>query len=172
MTYVSEAIETALRETAAEAGTYAVGSFRALREITVLDLAELPPIPSLFAEIPRSLEYDPRRTLIFLHEIARDISRPIAHDDHIHVEYVPTQVVTEYMRTVQTEDGRQLDGIRYRSARHDDGISIVLFADQRNFVRPSDAHWEPHAEKWLELVSSTLRAVTGHQIENWQQELT
>jgi hypothetical protein len=48
MMYVSEDASTALQETAAAVGTYAIGRFRTRREIRILDLAELPPVPSLF----------------------------------------------------------------------------------------------------------------------------
>jgi hypothetical protein len=72
MTYVSEDAPTALHETANEVGTYAIGTFRTRRDIRILDLAELPPVPSLFEEVPDSLEYDPRRNLVFLHLLARD----------------------------------------------------------------------------------------------------
>jgi hypothetical protein len=58
MTYVSEDAPTALHETANEVGTYAIGTFRTRRDIRILDLAELPPVPSLFEEVPDSLEYD------------------------------------------------------------------------------------------------------------------
>ena len=99
MTYVSEDAATALAETADKPGTYAVGQFRALRDITILDLADLPPIPSLFEEISDTLPYDPHKALRFLHRLADDISRPIERDDRVHIEYVPTQVVTEFLRT-------------------------------------------------------------------------
>jgi len=72
MTYVSEDAPTALHETANEVGTYAIGTFRTRRDIRILDLVELPPVPSLFEEVPDSLEYDPRRNLVFLHLLARD----------------------------------------------------------------------------------------------------
>jgi hypothetical protein len=134
MMYVSEDAVTAINETADNPGTYAIGKFRTLRDITILDLAELPPIPSLFTELPDSLEYNPRHALIFLHRLARDISRPILRDDRVHIEYVPTQVVTEYVRAAATPHVNKIDGIRYRSSRREGGISLVLFADESNVV--------------------------------------
>jgi len=96
MMYVSEDAGTALAETVDQEGTYVVGEFVTERGALILDLAELPETPSIFYEVPDSMEYDPRQNLIFLHHIAREISRPIARDDRVHVEYVPTQVVTEF----------------------------------------------------------------------------
>jgi hypothetical protein len=125
-----------------------------------LDLAELPPVPSLFEELPDSLEYDPRRNLIFLHRLASDISRPIAHDDRVHIEYVPTQVVTEYLRSATFPEGG-LDGIRYRSSRRDGGVSLVLFADRLNVIGAwTDTYAKPKSDAWLELVDRREQTVS------------
>jgi len=160
MMYVSEDAPTALHETANEVGTYAIGTFRTRRDIRILDLAELPPVPSLFEEISDTLEYDPRRNLIFLHRLAHDISRPIARDDRIHIDYVPTQVVTEYVRSARFPDGR-LDGIRYKSSRRDGGVSVVLFADQMNVVGAgTEGYAGRKSDQWLELVNCTNQTVS------------
>jgi hypothetical protein len=156
MTYVSEDAATALDETVDEPGTYLIGQFRALRDITVLDLAQLPPIPSLFAEISDTLPFDPHKALRFLHRLADGISRPIARDHRVHIEYVPTQVVTEFLRTSKLPEGVKIDGIRYRSSRRDGGISLVLFTDRRNVAGASDA---PKPDPWLELVDRSERVV-------------
>jgi hypothetical protein len=130
MTYVSDDVETALAETAVKSGRYAIGEFLTERDALILDLSRLPRVPSIFAELPDSLEYDPRPRLHFLHQISQQISRPIARDDRVHIEYVPTQVVTEYLRTIITIDGKPVDRIRYRSSRRNVQTSLVLFANQ------------------------------------------
>lgn len=156
MTYVSEDAATALDETADEPGTYAIGQFCTLRDITILDLAQLPKIPSLFAEVSDTLPYDPHEALRFLHRLADDISRPIARDDRVHIEYVPTPVVTEFLRTTKLPEGVRLDGIRYRSSRKNGGISLVLFADRLNVKDASEGTW-PEPDPWLELVGRSER---------------
>jgi hypothetical protein len=95
MTYVADDAETALAETANKPGRFALGEFVTERDALILDLTRLPHAPSIFAELPDSREYDPRVPLNFLHHVSRVISKPIARDDRAHVEYVPTQVVTE-----------------------------------------------------------------------------
>jgi len=160
MMYVSEDASTALYETVNAVGNYAIGTFRTRRDISILDLAELTPVPSLFEETPDSLEYDPRRNLIFLHHLAHDISRPIARDDRIHIDYVPTQVVTEYVRSARFSNG-PLDGIRYRSSRRDGGISIVLFADKTNVVGAcTEGYAWGKSDEWLELVGRSEQTVS------------
>jgi HEPN/RES N-terminal domain 1/RES domain len=134
MTYASEDQDTALAETAVATGTFAVGEFVIEGDLLILDLTQLPFAPSPFAELPDSCEYDPRPRLNFLHSISYEISRPIARDDRVHIEYVPTQVVTEYLRTAVRAKGRKVDGIRYRSSRKNATTSLVLFADQSNVI--------------------------------------
>lgn len=97
MFYGALDVDTAIAETR-EPGNIgkimSMGTFKPVREITILDLARLPNILGVFNEAGREL-IQPIR---FLHPFADDISRPIAHDGREHIEYVPTQVVTEYVR--------------------------------------------------------------------------
>lgn len=130
MLYASDNPETAVRETAKAPGAFAIGTFKTLRDATILDLASVPPIPSIFTQVPDTLEYDPRPPAIFLNYFAYELSKPIARDDRIHVEYIPSQVVTEYFRTEFLHEGRRIDGMRYRSARHAGHSSLVIFATQ------------------------------------------
>ncbi|MER9262820.1 MULTISPECIES: RES family NAD+ phosphorylase [unclassified Mesorhizobium] len=170
--YASQESATALAEVADEAGTFAVGAFETLRDATILALTNLPPVPSMFWEIPDSMEYDPRPRRRFLQEVESDISRPIARDDKIHIEYVPTQIVAEFLRTVTTIDGRQVDGVRYRSTRRAGGSSIVLFANQDNVVLPSELRDDLYGfkrDRWLQLRKVTNRAVSADHIANWAQ---
>jgi len=157
MFYCSDSAETALRETAKGFGTFSVGRFSARRPVAVLDLTNLPAIPSLFAAIPDTAEVRPRDAVRFLHQVAEAISAPIAPDSNEHIEYVPTQIVTEFVRSNALFKGRAIDGIRFESARHPGRSSLVLFATQDNFVGagPSLAG----VDQWLELVGMTNETV-------------
>ena len=177
MFYGSDEPETALREVAGipkcEADRYAVGEFRTLRETRILDLTGIPRIPSIFEPIPDTLEYDPRPPLIFLNYFAAELSMPIAGDRSVHIEYVPPQVVTEFVRTEFRHEGLPLDGIRYRSARHEGGTSLVLFASQANLADPKDASVGSvftDADRWIELVGRAEREVTAAEAETWDRE--
>ena len=108
-----------------------VGVFRTARPFAVLDLPTLPPVPSLFDEEKREV----RPLLIFLDRFAAEVSKPIERDEREHLEYVPTQIVTEYFRHAFTaEQGLDVDGIVYRSAMNSDGKCIVLFVDNDDCV--------------------------------------
>lgn len=49
-----------------------------------------------------------RGGLLFLREFVKSITLPVVHDGREHIEYVPTQVLTEYFRQqVTTLDGQR-----------------------------------------------------------------
>ena len=116
MFYGSDNVETTIKETSSGPGYYAVGRFETLRHATLLDLTRIPPIPSLFARVPESAEIRPRRVLKFLHHVAGQVSIPIERGDRVHVEYVPTQIVTEFIRDRLTSENSRIDGIKYASS--------------------------------------------------------
>ena len=132
--------ETARAETfdpALHAGlTLSVGTFIPLRELTLLNLADLPPVPSVFDEDRQKFIH----SLRFLDAFAADMSQPIARDGREHVDYVPTQIVTEFFRRIfRLPDGSAIDGIAYGSAKKADGKAVVLFCENAQCVDPNDA---------------------------------
>lgn len=177
MFYVSDEAATALREVARspeeDTGRYAIGTFRTLRDVPILDLTAIPRIPSIFEPVLDSLEYDPRTPLIFLNYFADELSMPIAGDEGAHVEYIPAQVVTEYFRSEFDQAGERLAGIRYRSARCEGGSSLVLFASQDNIAGArGDGVGQAFGsrDEWIELVDSEHREVTAGDLERWERE--
>jgi hypothetical protein len=170
MLYASEDSETALRETVDKTGLYTVAEFATERDAIIIDFAQLPRIPSLFEPIWDTMEYDPRRLLIFLHTLGREFSKPIIRDDRVHIEYVPTQVVTEYLRGMKTGEGTSIDGIRYGSARHDGGASLVLFCDPNNLMLPKEQQKEfynLHRDRWIDLIGYQDRDISEGDIAGW-----
>jgi hypothetical protein len=119
--------QTAIAETVPgklEAGKIVnVGAFITLEEFSVLDLTNLQPVPSLFSN-QRHL----RPILRFLHSFVRDLSKPIKKDGRVHIEYVPSQIVTEYFRySFELYDNQPIRGILYPSSRASGGTASVLF---------------------------------------------
>ena len=127
MTYVAEDLTTALEETSTDGEcAYEVGELELLRPLSVIDLTRIPPVPSIF-DVARRSE---REQILFLREFVRDLSKPIERDGREHIEYVPTQIVTEYFRSSRALSGKNVVGLRYRSARRDGGTCLVLFGGQ------------------------------------------
>ena len=157
MFYGSEEKETALRETADSAGKFAVGTFETLRPAKILDLSHIPPTPSLFEAGLVEGGFLTRKALIFLRHVAEQISRRIERDGREHVEYVPTQVVTEYIRSQFVPDGSSIDGIKFASSVHQGGSSYVLFATQSNIY--CEAEGESSGDRWLRLLKVEQQSI-------------
>ena len=163
MFYGCDDEKTALKETASGTGYYALGMFETTRPAVLLDLTDIPEVPGLFEAVPDFQEVDPRRALRLLHHIAAEMSRAIDRDDRVHIEYVPTQVVTEFIRSKVTWGGARVDGIRYDSSVNDGHVSYVLFADQSNLV--GTAVVGARGDRWLRLADTGRRWFDPHDSE-------
>ncbi len=137
---------TALAEVAESEARFACGAFETLKDIMVLDVRKAPDVPSLF---DREHAKD-RATAMFMHSFIDDFRAPIDRKLRPHVDYLPTQVVTEYFRTsVTNADNEPILGILYSSTKNGQD-AIVLFAEDRDVVDgPPDA--EPDEDEWLRM---------------------
>lgn len=104
--------------------TSRVGYFITEKPLTILDLTKVPPIPGFFSDTSRNR----RLHLQFIHYFIHDIMQPVARDDRIHTDYVPSQVVTEFLREHKFETG-SLDGIMYGSVAAPGKRNLVLFLE-------------------------------------------
>lgn len=125
--------ETALEETVDKTSeddkVASIATLKTLKEIKVLDLSELPNVPSLFDQNKSHM----RSVLKFMHSFVADLSKPISKDGMEHIDYVPTQVFTEYIRYLYVSiEGDHILGIIYPSARKAGGKSIVLFLENEH----------------------------------------
>jgi hypothetical protein len=126
------AIEASVSMPAGREWTLTAGAWLCSRPLRVLDLSDLPEVPSIFAA---SREW--RGALLFLRDFVASISAPVVHDNGEHIEYVPTQLLTDHFRKhVTAPDGSPLDGIVYPSARRRRGTSLVVFRS-RDELDPS-----------------------------------
>ncbi len=103
-----------------------IGEFTCQRDLRILDLTKVrtrpsPLDPDHWAEM---------RMLSFLDQFAADLSRPVIADDRQHVEYAPTQVLTEYLRWAPSA---KIDGIEMRSSQTG-ASTYILFVDADNVV--------------------------------------
>lgn len=129
MFYGTDDFETAVLETTnpAQDTTNKVVSgiqFAAKRTLSILDLTNIPENVSFFSD----WDLMKRIGVGFLSSFAQDVSKPIKKDGLEHIEYVPTQVFTEFVRHDMTEHER-IDGIKYRSSKNGRNC-YVLFVEQ------------------------------------------
>ena len=118
--------ETAVAEIVANSVSKSItaGRWKTLKKLNVLNLAEIPAMPSLFDTKKRRL----RPAVSFIDSFADEISRPILKDGSEHIEYIPTQVFTEYVKHVYKDrNGKNIDGILYKSTIKEGCINCVLF---------------------------------------------
>lgn len=138
---------TAIAEVGAHAAHRFVvtGEFTPTRELHLIDLTNLPELPSIFDETAHA-EYFVVR---FLQRFIEDITLPVELDGHEHIDYVPTQVFTEYFRYAFPD---RVDGLMFPSAQGP-GINVVVF------VGPDGCsdRGEETAQTRLSLDTATLR---------------
>jgi hypothetical protein len=125
------------REANPGAEAWTMGTFRARRPARIVDLSTPPEVPSLYDPARRDL----RPGLIFLRHFVGEISKPFVRDNRIHIEYVPTQVVTEWLRTrFDPGPGQPLVGVLYGSSRSPRGVNVSLFIDSDGASDADDEH--------------------------------
>ena len=131
-----------------------VAILRLSADLSVLDLTAIPDVPTIFDSDAANLD---RPTIGFLHDFVRDLTKPVAKDGREHIEYVPSQVVTEYVRyRLPSHVGRSVHGVIYGSARMRNGIGCVLFYAHEDIIGTAD---RPIVQPPLELVTNRTRTI-------------
>lgn len=142
MMYAASTARTAKLETRAKSAK--VGQWRTLRAARILDLRRLPEVPGTFSESTREETLGVR----FLRHFSNAIMSPVARDEHVHIDYLPSQVVTEFLRDFPFEGGK-LDGVAYGSTVDSRGWNLALFAEPRDLGLGVEVRHEVR-EPWLE----------------------
>lgn len=136
MFYAADEPQTALDETVdsqTRVGAATISTWRSTETARIVDLSLLPKQPSIFDDRPESREQWGR--LGFLHGFEREVSRPIKRDDRIHTNYVPTQVVCEFLRDrFRDADDQPVRGLAWDSSRRPGSRNVVLFIDRNRCV--------------------------------------
>lgn len=134
-----------LARTEVRSARCSVGRFETTRTTLVIDLASLPEPGGIFSTMPR---YDVV-WLTFFRQFAERIAAPVARDDRVHVDYLPTQVLAEYLRFYAW--ATPVEGIRYPTATGRPEVNIALFANQADCIDGSES--DPKKAPWIKLAS-------------------
>lgn len=129
MFYGAAEIETAVTEVQEHGKAVSAAQFTNCRPLDILDLTTFPELPSYFApDGPMT-----RHAIRFLNDFATELAKPITQEGSLHIEYVPTQVFTEFVRhLMKGPRGTSIDGMKYRSSKKPGGNCYVIFADSKN----------------------------------------
>ena len=148
--YGSEDQQTAIAEISERDGNpwVTVAAFETSAACTVVDFTELESPPSMFD----ARNAHRRRPLMFLHEFVEQMSKP-ARSDWEQLDYVPTQIVTEYLFQVFL-GGDVVAGILYPSAQTG-RVSAVFDIGHSECVEQS-AGWREAGHLCLGLVSDSI----------------
>ena len=126
MFYGAESKETALMEVKYIPGDNviaSIGEFINNEKLMLLDLTSLPKLPSIFDDDERQKRW----VVKFFYSFLNDFTKPIEKDGREHVDYVPTQIVTEYFRYVFKYRNTGIDGIVYPSSLNNEESLCIVF---------------------------------------------
>jgi len=129
MFYGAESKETALMEVKYSPGENviaSIGEFINNEQLMLLDLTSLPKLPSIFDDDER----EKRWVVKFFYSFLNDFTKPIEKDGREHVDYVPTQIVTEYFRYVFKYRNTGIDGIVYPSSLNNKKAYVLFFENE------------------------------------------
>jgi len=118
--YLSDHEKTCIAEVKPNVGQGVwLGNFVTKRKLKLLDLTKIPAYApdNIFSH---TYEHDKNWASSFMDSFANEISRPISEGVD-YLNYVPTQVLTEYIRK------KGYDGIKYKSSQRPSGFNYTLF---------------------------------------------
>ncbi|MFB7225422.1 HEPN-associated N-terminal domain-containing protein [Streptomyces sp. NPDC056227] len=143
------AISEVARHTAGKASWVTCAAFETTQPCTIVDFTRLGPVPSLFDPDNSHL----RRTVMFLRSFVTRLSASCEGREHL--EYVPTQIVTEYLLRVFRQD-QPVAGLAFTSAAHaaGGGACVVLDVPQERCLASEES---PGSALGVRLVPGSLR---------------
>ncbi len=122
MFYASFCEKTAIKECVGDEKYVLLGEFSTVKTLRVLDLTHIPG-PSFWMDNWQENQ--------FLHSFNREVTKKLEAKDKKQLQYIPTQVFTEFLRYMFTDnDGKKLEGMIYGSSKTHEQ-NTVLFCNQR-----------------------------------------
>ncbi|OAI20063.1 hypothetical protein A1507_23035 [Methylomonas koyamae] len=162
MFYGAFDIGTAIKETFDAENDFGriatVAKFKLLKDITLIDFSKALTYPGFFQDRGYS-----DQEVAFINDFVSDITKPIEKDGYEHIEYVPTQIVTEHFRyNHEDENSGRISGLIYPSSRNKGKNSVVIFCENEHFCDKNEAK----ANSLFELESSPRRVNPKKYINN------
>ncbi len=147
MFYGSDKSETCYEETnTSKPGIFSLGEWTTNREIKIIDLTNhlrfsLKEQKHIIDNYPSIYDVNNRnkiQTYNFLVSFANDLIKPVNKDGMEHIEYVPTQIIVEYIKDIYDFEDK-IEGFAYYSAKN--GLkNYVFFSDDNPFILQKVTH--------------------------------
>lgn len=99
------------------------GEFSTIHTLRMVDFTEIP-YASFFSDYNLY-------GLEFLRSFSKSIAQPYPRDNKVNIEYVPTQIMTEYFRHIFNIGNQHINGLIYNSAQCPSKKCCVLFLSQK-----------------------------------------
>jgi hypothetical protein len=97
----------------------------------------------------------------------RDFQAPVTKDGREHIDYVPTQIVTEYIRHLYSHPEYGVArGVLYSSVRGVGGCCVLFFDNdqcgniEKGWIEAKEQYSEDKPRFWLGLDCEKIRCVT------------
>lgn len=122
--YLGSDTDTTLHEIRASIFDYVcVGKFRLLQDITVVDLTAITKISPFIEELD-CLDHAINQQ--YLERLDFEMSKPLRKNDST-LEYVATQYIVDFIKSIQHNGLNEYDGIVYRSTTNPEGYNLAIF---------------------------------------------
>jgi hypothetical protein len=132
MFYCAYDKETAIKETVSREDKskkyVTIGEFETMENYYIVNFTKLPKLEGFFGIKDKNKHY----LKLFIYSLVNDLTKKISKDGREHIDYVPTQVVTESFRYPFNKNRKnKISGILYPSSQNDGKKSVVFFWDSK-----------------------------------------
>lgn len=137
--YVAEDIDTCCQEVRPNNGaTIYISELKAIKDLKLVDLTAPKVKIALLKFEEEEIELT-LKCLSLLQQFSEELSKPVLPEKS-HLDYIPTQFICEYLRTISSYQGVQsYDGIVFNSS-YGSGKNVVLFSDDIVTIEEPVAH--------------------------------
>lgn len=122
--YLADSIYTVMHEIRASAFDYvSIGTFELKKDITIVDLSRINKI-SPFMDGLDIVQYAINKK--HFEKINMEMGKPLRRNDSI-LEYIPTQYISEFIKSVTYDEKIQYSGLKYNSTFNELGYNLAIF---------------------------------------------
>lgn len=126
--YLTDSPETVMYELRAVTGDQiSIGEFEIDKDLEILNFTKKEDLYELYSSDNYDTLLEAVQRQVFLSEISKDMSKPVRRYDDANLDYLPTQLVCEYIRI-----NKQEDGIIFESSQKGVGRQNIVLFDKAN----------------------------------------